>query len=408
MPTYTYKAKTGPHNSVVGTIDAKTKEEAVNKIIQSGYIPTEVAEGKTGTLKISRNAQSFLKGPQRIPLIVVSNFVRQECDLMEAGVPLLRSLELLGQQTQHLPMKKIVENMTVAVRGGDSLSDAMSQHPQAFSMLSINMVRSGEISGNVTVVFDRLAQFLERDLEIRSQIRSSLMYPAVIMVVGFLTLVVLMTFVLPRLTSMFEDFDAALPIPTQIVIALSNFLGTFWWALAIAAFAVGVLVQRFLQTYHGKVWKDNTLLKIPIVGKFILQVELGRFARTLGTLIDSGVSIVPALESTTAILENIVLKQDMQRLTHEVKNGASLTQSLVSSRFLSNITASMIAVGEETGNLQKGLFKLANNCERQTSAAMKDFMTIFGPAILITIVGIVGFVIIAMLLPIFQMSMIIK
>ncbi len=411
MPNFKYKAKKGPKDIITGVVQADDVDGAIKKVIQLGGSPLEVvpekgSANKKVSLKLRKKGKSVRV--KKIPLPVLSLFVRQAYDLIDAGVPMLRSLELLSRQTKHLIFKEIVEDMYISVRDGGSLSGSMAKHPEAFSTLFVNMVKSGEMSGNLADVLERLSQFIEKDIEIRSHVRSSLVYPAMILIVGILTIVVMFAFVLPRLTVMFEDFEMGLPAPTRIVMAISDVFVNYWWLMAGGMVMAYSYFKNLWESTKGRMWLEENMLKAPLVGDFIQKIELGRFARTLGTLLDNGVTIVPALESVTAIFENFVLRKEMEKVLLAVSNGASLSNALKSTTFLSEFTINMISVGEESGNLQRGLFKLANLCERETEEVSRTLVSLLGPVVLVFIVSIVGFVIIAMLLPLLKMNMMVN
>lgn len=408
MPTFQYKAKDGPTNIVTGAVEAGALNEAIAKIAQSGYIPIEVQEtsapAKRGKQKSAdvRHAK-----PARVNLQALSFFTRQLSDLLEAGVPLLKALLVTGRQQHNPALKEIIEDLQQHVKNGGSLPDAMARHPQAFSTLYVNMIRSAEASGKTSEVLSRLAQFMEKDVQMRARVKSSLLYPCLILGVGFLTVFIMLSFVLPRVIVLFEDFNAQLPWPTVMVMKLSVFFAGYWWLCILILLAGGWALQNyFLHTDEGRLKFDRASLKLPLIGAFLVQVEIGRFARTLGTLIDSGVSIVQALRSATDVLSNSVLKKDFQAMVTDVEGGVSLTRALGRSAYIPELAANFISVGEESGRLQMGLFKLADMYERESEETAKSFVSLLGPVVLVFIVMIVGGLIISILLPIFRMNLI--
>jgi general secretion pathway protein F len=413
MPQFTYKAKKSLKEVISGVITAESEQAAINKILQTGQTPIEIKLQKGD---VDEEVLSPAKSPikkvteksLRVPLALVAVFTRQVFDMLDAGVPLLRCLEVLLHQNQHPNMQKVIESLHGFVQAGGSFSSALAQHPQVFPMLYINMVKSGESSGHLSEVLNRLAEFLEKDLEMRSKVKGSLLYPAIIMLVGMLTMFVLLTFVLPRLTVMFEDFDAVMPLPTQIVIGLSGFFASFWWLIILVTVGGYYYTTKWMKTSAGRRYVDTLILRVPLLSSFIKNVELARFSRTMGTLLESGVAIPSALESVTAIVENVVFKDEMKKITQNVRSGGSLTQSIKGNIFFSEIAVNLIAVGEESGKLEKGLFKLASTSERYTQETAQTFVTILGPAVLVIVVSIVGFIIVSMLLPMFRMNMIIN
>jgi len=412
MPNFTYKAKKNPQEIISGVVVAGNYDEAVEKIMQLGCSPLEVSAEKA-----HRPGPLLAKIPSRFnfsglskgnSLASVYLFVRQMADLLEAGVPLLRALEILLRQIQQPRMNAVVVSMITAVKEGHSLSEAMAQHPELFSPLYVNMTRTGESSGNLTMVLERLSQLTQKEIETRSHVLSSLMYPMVVLGVGILTMFVLLTFVLPRLTDMFNDFDAELPLPTKIVIGASDIFSHFGWILVVIVVLAAMYLKNAIKDQAFRLKWDNTILKVPLVGNFLQEVEVGRFSRTLGTLLEGGVSITEALESVCPMVENMTLRAQMVKVSAQVREGANLAEALKDSGVFSDGALSIIAVGEESGKLHKGLLKLAHMCDQKSDAMAKTFVTLLGPLVLVAIVTIVGFMVIAMLLPIFKMNMIVS
>ncbi|MBF0490279.1 MAG: type II secretion system F family protein [Candidatus Omnitrophica bacterium] len=408
MPQYTYLAKNGPSKIVSGVIHAEDEHVAVTKILQLGYTPLEVKLQEGGSSVQEKGPRPSQDNGLKVPLATVAIFIRQIYDMIDAGIPLLRCFEILMRQKQHPALLTIIEAMHEHIKEGGSLSGALALYPKVFPLLYINMVKSGELAGQLPHVMSRLADFIEKDLQIRSQVKSSLLYPAIILVVGLLTMFVLMSFVLPKLTVMFDDFDAVLPLPTQMIIAVSSFFSRFWWLMIIVAAAGGYYLKQFLGTARGRLLIDHCVLKIPILRQFIQEVQMALFARTLGTLLESGVTISAALESVTETIDNSLFKNEMQDITLKVKAGDSLTTAIKGSSYFSEIALNLIIVGQESGKLEKGLYKLAVMCERSIKETSQNFMTILGPLVLIVVVALVGFVIVSILLPMFRMNMIIN
>jgi type II secretory pathway component PulF len=317
-------------------------------------------------------------------------------------------MELLSRQRQHPQMVEIIESMTVMLQQGGSLSLALAKYPKIFTPLYIHTVKAAEASGQLPLVLNRLAQFLEGDMQMQSKVKASLLYPAIILVVGLLTLFVLLSFVLPRLTMMFEDFNAQLPLATRIVVAVSQIFAQFWWLMAVVITGAVFWVRSYLKTPKGKTAFDEFILKIPLLKTFIENTQLSRFSRTLGMLLESGVPIVTALDSVVLVVDNTALQEEIRKMALKVRSGMSLTQAIKASALFPEMAVDLIAVGQESGKLEKGLYKLAANCERSSQEMSQVFVTILGPAVLVLVVGMVGFMVVAMLLPMFQMNTIIN
>ncbi len=407
MPQFSYKAKTNPSDIVSGFIQADNQASAIAKIIQSGQTPIEVVLYQVAPVAAKATQKNAVKSV-KIPAVALFQFTRQLADLLEAGIPLIRSIELLSRQRQFPVMNNVIDLMKVYLQQGGSLSAALSQHPSVFPSLYVNMVKASEATGQLPIVLNRLAQFLEKDMLTQGKIKSSLMYPLIILAVGLLTIVVLLTFVLPRLTAMFDDFGATLPLATRIVVGLSNFFAHFWWALLALILMVGFWCQKMLSTPEGKLWFDQQLLTWPIVKPLIENAQMARFARTLGTLLESGVPVVAALDSVVLVVDNIALQEEVKKIAVKVRGGVSLTQAVKGSPLFPEIAVDLIAIGQESGKLEHGLYKLAIGCERVSDEMSQTLLTVLGPAVLVLVVGFVGFMIVSMLMPMFQLNSIIN
>jgi general secretion pathway protein F len=411
MPAFKYKAKDGPQKLVDGVIEASSLDHAVRKIFELGLAPidvnlTMVDDSDSQTKKTGKPSRiNFSKRIKRSDVVL---FTQQMGDLLEASVPLLRSLQIVSRQTQNYQLKKIIEAMTVSVRDGGSLSDALAQYPKIFSSLYTHMAKTGELGGNLDRVLLRLGDYLEKENETISKIKSSLAYPALIIGVGLLTVLVLLTFVIPRISVMFDDLDQTLPLPTVILVGLSGFFARYGWIILVFAVVTGFGVRQWLRTAHGRMQFDRWKLKVPVLGHYVETVEIGRLTRTLATLLEGGITINMALNSVWATIDNFVLRNEIKQVAQKVSNGSSLRSAIGQSSYFPEIVVNMIAMGEETGQLEKGLYKVADTFEKQADQLSKTMVSLLGPIILIVIVMIVGFVVISMLLPIFQMNLIIQ
>jgi len=408
MAKFSFKAKKGPQQIIEDVVEADNLDKAVEKITALGYVPIDVSLYKPLKIKPSVKKKNILSFHQRVPLSELITLTRQLYDLLDSGVPLLRALNISLQQGTNPHLKKVLLQIYNVVKDGGLFSDALAQHSNIFSPLYINMVKAGEISGNLDVVLDRLATFLEKDSETRTKIQSSLIYPSLILGVGVITIFILLTFVIPRLTEMFEDLSANLPLPTVILIGVSDFLSRFWWIL-VTVVLVGVFYfKNFASSPKGKLQIDRLKLKIPILGSFIQHIEIARFARTLSTLLESGVVIVSALESVSDLLDNAVLKKEAHEIARQVSSGTSLSEALKTSTFFPPIAQNMISVGEEAGRLEESLLKLAVSYEKKADVLTKKLTSMLEPLLIVFIGLVIGFVVISMLLPIFEMNSIIQ
>jgi general secretion pathway protein F len=408
MPQFQYSAKEGPHKIVHNILSAESYDQAVKKIMQLGLVPLEI--------KIAQQAEVQTRNPifsspkaffARVRLVDLTTLTRQISDLIEASVPILRTLQLVSNQTQNARLKEILEEITVSVRDGLSFSSALSRYPEVFSPLYINMVKTGEVSGKLNLVMNRLADYLEKERETRGKVMASLAYPILIMSVGAITIFVLLTFVIPRLSVMFDDFDQKLPLITILLVNVSGVFAKFGWVMVLVVVGGSFYLNRYIHTSMGKERWDRFLLSVPFLKDFLQTVEVGRFSRTLGTLVENGVPITLALNSVMHTVDNLVFKDEIKKIAEEVTNGRSLRSSLKNSRFFPERVINMISVGEETGQMSKGLNKVAETFERESDQIVKTIISLLGPIVLVIIVSIIGCVVIALLLPILQMNTIV-
>ncbi len=409
MTKFFYRAKQGPNDVAEGTIEADNLDNAVQSVIELGLTPIDVyVATKREELLVKKSRIFSFSFPRRINPADRTIFTRQLSDLIEAGVPLLQALNIAVKQMPHALLRQIIEKVRDAVRDGSTLSDALAFYPALFPRLYTSMIHSGEISGNLGLILSRLAEFSERDEEVRSKVKSSLIYPSLILIVGAVTIFVLLSFVIPRLTVMFDDLSQDLPLITVILVAASRFLERFWWLIIL--FLVGGLLylKKVFSTSEGKFWLDSRKLRLPVLGRFIADVELGRFARTLGTLLDSGVVIVTALETVCGLLDNEVFRNEIRKVHEEVGQGTSLSRALENCPHFPEDALHMIVVGEESGRLEQSLYKLADTYERRSDRSVKAVTSLLEPLLIVFVGSVVGFIVIAMLLPIFKMNLIIQ
>jgi len=308
MPEFYYKAKDGPQKIVDGTIEARNIDHAISKIFDLGLAPIDVDQNAVGDS--SHEAKKSGKYPKivffkNIKRIDITMFTQQMGDLLEASVPLLRSLQIVSKQTQNLKLKKIVEETTEFVRDGGSLSDGLNRYPKIFSSLYVHMIKTGELAGNLDRILIRLGEYLEKEDDTISKIKSSLAYPALIVGVGLLTIFVLLTFVIPRVSVMFNDLDQTLPLPTIILLGISEFFAQYKWVIIGLMVFIGVGFRQWVHTLKGRMQLDQWKLKMPVLGHYVETAEIGRLARTLATLLEGGITITQALNSVSATVNNL-------------------------------------------------------------------------------------------------------
>ena len=400
---FTYRAKKGPKEEVSGSIEAENKNMALHKLAAMGCFPLFIEEENIGQPALQKNP--FLRF-RKIAIGDLSTFTRQLSDLLEAGLPLTRALSVLEKQTENRLLRSIIEDLGDSVRSGNPLSVSLEKHRRFFSNLYISMVRSGETSGSLENVLLRLAEFLEAQEELNTTVQRAMAYPALMAIVGTATIFVLMVFVIPKIVSMFQDLNQVLPLPTVILLNISYFMRDFWWALAGIGLLIYFAFLRILKTLEGKLVIDRFKLSIPLMGRLVLRAEIARFARTLSTLLNNGVPILEALSVVIDIMENETLKEEVKLVQQDVREGSSLAKGLDKGIHFPVFVNNMIAVGEESGALEKALIKVAISYEREVDKTVKILTSLLEPFMILTMGLIIGFIVIAMLLPIFEISFI--
>lgn len=411
MAQFRYIAKQGSAGKPqTGTIEARHYREAVSFILRKGWTPLEVAlvsaEDK-GSISPSKKKVPFGVSPSSFFQSDLVFFTRYLADFLSAEVPLLRSLELMRGYFQKGRIAAILPELIDAVRDGASLSEALGRFPELFSALYRNMMRAGEASGALSAVVGRLADFLERDRELRMGLAASLIYPMVILATAGVTVFVLLTWVIPRIVVIFEDMNQKLPLVTQILMAVSSVFAKWWWLLLAGTAAAVVFGLRWYKTKEGRVSADRLVTHCPWIGELIRQVALARFARTLSTLIDGGVDIVAALNYASQVIGNDHYRTQLIDAAGQVAAGDGLGAVLRRCTLFTEPDTSMLSVGEETGTLSLGLAKLADFYEKNSRQTMRVVTTLIEPGLILVLGLLVGFIVLALLMPVFNMNLVV-
>jgi type II secretory pathway component PulF len=405
MARFKYRAKKGPKEEVGGSIEAENKNAALRKLVTMGYFPISIEQEDVEQSILKENPFLHFR---KISIRDLSIFTRQLSDLLEAGLPLVRALSVLEKQTGNRFLQSVIRDLRDFVQGGNPLSASLRRHPKIFSDLYVSMVRSGEIGGSLENVLLRLAEFQESQDELNTTVSRAMAYPALMAIVGTVTIFVLITFVIPKIVSMFQDLNQTLPLPTVILLNISYFIRDFWWVLACGGFIIYFAFVRITRTHEGKLFMDKLKLSFPLMGQLTLRAEIARFARTLSTLLSNGVPILEALSVVINTMENEILKDDTRLAHREVREGAGLAKGLSKGSYFPLFVNNMIAVGEESGALEKALLKVAISYEREVDRTVKVMTSLLEPFMILTIGLVIGFIVIAMLLPIFEISFIAK
>ncbi len=402
MSLYSYKASDISGKIMKGTLDASDEKQAAGKIQDMGYIPIRVVRvGRDSTAHISRNIMSLF---QRVSAKDVMMFTQDLAALLGAGLPVDRALSVLLNATENAKFKEIVSQILKDVQGGSYLSDAMLKHSDIFSSFYVNMIRAGEAGGVLEPVLERLAASLESSQELKDYIISAMIYPIFLVMVGGISIVILMTFVIPKFAVIFSGMKQAIPLSTLILIESSKFITNWWWLILSAVIAGIWAIRQWLNTPSGRVKTDAYQLKMPIMGDLVKKIETARFSRTLGTLVKSGVPILQAILLVRDIIGNRIISGAMSRVYDRVKEGERLSKPLNESGLFPSLAVQMITVGEESGRLDEMLLRIADNYEKIIRNMIKRLISLLEPAMILVMGLMVGFIVISMLTAIFSMN----
>ncbi len=402
MPVYEYEGLDARGRAARGIVDAESPRAARLKLKRQGVFASRVAPVERAEPKESRSRLPGLGrglGTGELALLT-----RQLATLLDAGLPLVAALTALLEQTEAQRVRRILSQVREGVNEGQAFHEVLAAHPRAFPPIYRNMVRSGEASGTLPLVLARLADFLESSVAFRQRLQSALVYPILMGVMGTGILWFLMAYVVPRVTRIFEDMHQALPVPTRIMLAMSAWLQAYGWLVVPVGLGLWLAVRRYGRTPKGRLVLHRWVLRAPALGRFIRVVAVSRFARTLGTLLSSGVPLLTALDISRSVLGNAVLEEAVEQARKEVREGRSLSQALRATAEFSPVVCQMIAVGEESGALDSLLLKVSDAFEARVEAAVATLTSLIEPLMILALGVAVGFVVLAILLPIFEMS----
>ncbi len=400
MGTFSYRAKDRKGELIEGVMDADNAATVTTRLQAMNYFPLEISD-TSAQRATSAAGMKMLRRPR---VADIAPLFRQMADMVGAGVALVRTLDIVAEQTPNEQLREILAEVSQDVAGGDTLAQALGKHPKVFSGLQCSMVRAGESGGMLGDVLERLADFTEQEEELRSRIWSALAYPLVMVGAGGVAIVVLVVVVIPRILSIFDSLDQALPLITVMLIGTINFIQGYWWAMLGGAGALVLGLLNLARTDEGRLWLDRLLLRTPLIGTVIVKREIGKFTRTLGSLLRNGVPILMALEIVTDVITNREIRDEIAGVPQDITQGVGMSRTLQGSKVFPPVVVNMIAVGEETGRLDASLLRIAESYERQVDRSVKTMTSLIEPLIIVFMAGVVGFLVIAMLLPIFSID----
>jgi type IV pilus assembly protein PilC len=397
MPMYEYTARNAANGQIQrGQLDVSSQSEVSSYLRKNRLLLVSVREAPK-QIKLS------LPGAMRIKTRDVVIFTRQFATMINAGLPLVQSLTILAQQTENKALAEITRSVVYDVESGNTLADAFSKHPRAFSDLYVNMVAAGEAGGILDTILLRLATFLEKSDALMRKVKGAMVYPGVIMSVAAIAIAVLLIFVIPVFQNLFASVNLDLPLPTRIVIGLSDILIGYWWAVLGTVGAIVFAIRRYYGTSGGRKTIDSLLLRAPVLGDLLRKSAVSRFTRTLGTLISSGVSILEGLEITAKTAGNMVIHDAVMASRQSIAGGDTIAAPLEKSKVFPPMVISMIAVGEQTGGLDEMLTKIADFYDEEVDVAVGALLSLMEPMMIVVLGVVVGGMVVAMYLPIFDM-----
>lgn len=408
MAVYEYKALNNRGKDVSGIIEADSRISAAQALKRMDLYPLTINETTEKTIDQKRRDISFTTFFERITRSDIAVFTTQFAALVEAGIPVVDSFEIVIQQTEKKSMKKMLSVIKEEVNKGVSLSDAFKMFPRHFSSLYINMVRAGQESGSLEIVLMRLADFLESQLEMRSRITATMAYPTLMLLVGVTVVFFLVTFVIPTVAGIFQEMNQALPLPTTILLGVSGFFKKAWIYILIALVLLVMSYKWYRTTPGGKKRVDRLKLVLPLIGAQYRKILMTRFTRTLGTLLSNGVPIVTAFDIVKSIIDNTLISTEIERAGDEIKEGKEVSKPLGASGVFPPVVVNMIAVGEKSGQLEEMLNRVSKIMDAELDSSLKRLMSLLEPIMILIMGAVVLFIVISILLPIFDMNQLIK
>ncbi|HZT42074.1 MAG TPA: type II secretion system F family protein [Chthonomonadaceae bacterium] len=431
MPEFVYEALDSTGHATSGTINARDSADAAVKVRALGVYPTRIGGSKAGNgtaAAVSHNGdaakgvQAVVSGVRsglrsepegagdvkKVPRLQVLLFTREMADLLDAGLPMDRAFSVLIEQTENAALRSMMTVMQADIRAGQPLSDALRKFPREFPTLYANMVRAGEVSGQLASVMARLAEFLEKEQVRRSQILAALTYPMVLVCVAALAVTFLLTYVIPKLAGVFKDMGATLPLPTIILLGLSHGIVQYWWAILLGLAAAIIGFRAWVRTDAGRHAFDGFRLHVPLFGKLTMKIVSARLVRTLGTLLGGGVPILEAMDISASALGNVVAADAVLTAHGSVRQGEMLHEALGRAGLFLPVVIHMTAVGEETGRLPLMLQRTADTLDFEVDNTLRRLTSLVEPLVVLLMGSFVGFVVLSILLPIFQASSMVK
>jgi general secretion pathway protein F len=411
MPVYQYRGYKADGASATGIVDAESPKVARLKLRKDGVFPTEMAEQEGAKPIITRAGSGPVAGVGRSPALSITDvalMTRQLATLLVAGLPLVDALGVLMDQTERKSVKGLLADIREAIRGGASYSAVLERYPKDFSAIYVHMVRAGEASGALDQILYRLAEFLDKQLALKNKVTNAILYPAIMLVVGTLVLFFLLTFVVPKITAVFAHSKQALPWPTVVLMEVSHFFSDYWMVLLGMVLAGVWGMRRFVRTETGHVLADRLLLKLPLIGQVARMVSISRLASTLATMLSSGVQLLDALDVSKRVMNNRILEQAVEEARENIREGETIAEPLKRSGEFPPLVTHMIAVGEKSGEMEEMLRRIGQIYDGEVDRVITRFTSLLEPVMIVVMGVIVLFIVVAILLPIFEMGQMVR
>ena len=404
MPVYEYKALDKRGKTVSGITDAESVTSVRQKLRSSGAYPVSIKKVQDSSIKPVHAKNTYLGLFSRVKSSEISMMTRQLATLINAGFPLVTAIDNLLPQTTSYLFKKKLTKIKNSIVEGNSFSSALSSHSDIFSPLYVNMVNAGEASGTLDQVMERLADIMEKQQNMKNRIRAALAYPILMGCIGTIVLFILLAYIVPSITSIFEEMNQTLPVPTILLITVSNFIKTYWWVIVIM-FSGGIFASKgIIKTNKGKYFVDKITLLLPGIGPISIKIAVARLARTLGSLLENGVSMLSALEIVKKVTGNMLISDIVEKAAEEIGKGQGLSMALSSGKLLPDLFIQMVQVGEQSGELESMLKKTADVFDNEVEARVMTATSLLEPIMILVMGVIVGFIVLSILLPIFEMN----
>lgn len=406
MATYYYKAISETGNSLSGTLEAESLQNAHAILIARGLTPSEVKEAKTAR---TEGIGSRIKAlTQRIKPSELILFTKQFRSMLNAGVPILRIMQVLEAQTESRPLRAAITGIIIDIRQGATISDSFEKYPKIFSPLYCSMIRAGEVSGNVSSVLDRLIYIIEHEAKIKADIRSALQYPIIVVIALGIAFIVLLTMVIPQFVSIFSKAGLHLPLPTKIAMLLYSILKNYWYLIISLLVVVVIVLTHFFKTPKGSLIKDRFLLGVPILGPLFQKAAMSRFASIFAILQTSGVPVMQSLTILSDTIGNSAIAKSFEHVREKIQEGAGIATPLKTAQYFTPMVIDMIAIGEESGNIDEMLREISKHYDDEVEYAVKALSDVVGPILIVALAAVVGFFALAVFLPMWDMTKIVS